>query len=283
MILSYHPCFGADKYLICAGREPDDDDLAAIRSADAVILPQGCYKSLYEMARQNCRHVFPNFDARFKYPGKIGQIQLFRETNTRHPATATYLNLDAFNKDYSAGPLRAELGFPLVFKFDWGGEGGHVYLLKSEEDLDKALKMAKNFEKTGHTGFLMQEYILSGNKVLRVVVVGQTFISYWRIQNNSNNYRSSLARGAVIDTKTDPDLQDAAVVCVKDFCGRVGINLAGFDVLFALESSNKAPLLLEINYYFGRRGLGGSERFYELLGAEIIKWIDSIGLSLPKG
>ena len=117
----------------------------------------------------------------------------------------------------------------------------------------------------------MQEYILSGHKVLRVVVVGQTFISYWRIQNSSKNYRSSLARGAVIDTKTDPGLQDAAVVCVKDFCGRVGINLAGFDVLFALESPSKAPLLLEINYYFGRRGLGGVELTKTLQESAVVR------------
>jgi len=79
MILSYHPCFEADKNLLCAGREPDADDLTAIKSADAVILPQGCYQSLYEMARNNCSHVFPNFDARFKYTGKIGQARFFQE------------------------------------------------------------------------------------------------------------------------------------------------------------------------------------------------------------
>lgn len=283
MILSYHPGFEADKNLICAGREPDDDDLAAIQSADAVILPQGCYKPLYQMARQNCRHVFPDFDARFKYPGKIGQIQLFRRTNTYHPTTETYLNLDAFYTYCRKGPSRPELGFPLVFKFDWGGEGDHVYLLKSEADLDKSLQMAKKFEKAGRTGFLMQEYIPSGNRALRVVVVGQTLISYWRIQKSNTNYRSGLAQGAVVDTKTDPDLQRAAVVCVKDFCGQAGINLAGFDLLFSSESPNKVPLFLEINYYFGRRGLGGSKRFYRLLGAEILKWIDSLGLSLHKG
>jgi ribosomal protein S6--L-glutamate ligase len=175
------------------------------------------------------------------------------------------------------------VGLPLVFKFDWGGEGDHVYLLKSDEDLDKALQMAKKFEKTGRTGFLVQQYVPSDNRALRVVVVGQTFVSYWRIQNSSTDHRACLAQGAVIDTKTDPDLQDAAIVCVKDFCSQAGINLAGFDLLFSSESPNKAPLFLEINYYFGRRGLGGSERFYELLGAEIQKWIDSINLSPHKG
>ena len=115
---------------------------------------------------------------------------------------------------------------------------------------------------------------------MRVVVVGQTFSSYWRIQNSNQNFRSNLARGAFIDTKTDPDLQHAARAAVKNFCGQTGINLAGFDVLFLPKSTSNTPLLLEINYYFGRRGLGGSERFYESLNAEILKWIDSIGLSL---
>ena len=38
MIVSFHPLFEADKNIISAGREPDADDLAAIKAADAVIL-----------------------------------------------------------------------------------------------------------------------------------------------------------------------------------------------------------------------------------------------------
>ena len=64
MILSYHPCFEADRNRLCAGRKPGTDDLAAMQEADAVILPQGCYESLYTMARSNCKHVFPNFDTK---------------------------------------------------------------------------------------------------------------------------------------------------------------------------------------------------------------------------
>ena len=46
MIVSFHPLFEADKNIICAGREPGADDLAAIKAAEAVILPQGCRQSL---------------------------------------------------------------------------------------------------------------------------------------------------------------------------------------------------------------------------------------------
>ena len=79
MILSFHPLFEADQNRLCAGRDPGKEELEAIRRADAVILPQGCRESLYFMARKACPHIFPNYDARFAYPEKIGQVQLFQE------------------------------------------------------------------------------------------------------------------------------------------------------------------------------------------------------------
>jgi ribosomal protein S6--L-glutamate ligase len=279
MILSYHPCFESDKNLLCAGREPGTDDLDAIRTADAVILPQGCYESLYEMARNNCKHVFPNFDARFKYKGKIGQIQLFRKKNAAHPKTETYININAFSLNYGGMPPKPAFDFPFVFKFDWGGEGDHVFLIKSPEDFLTVMQTARKFEKSGQKGFIIQEYIPSKNRSLRVVIVGQTIISYWRIQRNKENFTSNIARGASIDFDTDPELQKEAVKSVKDFCLRTEIDLAGFDILFSSGTTINTPLFLEINYFFGRRGLGGSEKFYEILNREIVKWLDRIGFS----
>ena len=71
---------------------------------------------------------------------------------------------------------------------------------------------------------------------------------------------------------------EKAVRSVKDFCSLTGINLAGFDLLFSTDAKAASPLFLEINYYFGRRGLGGSEMFYDLLETEINQWIESLGL-----
>jgi ribosomal protein S6--L-glutamate ligase len=280
MILSYHPFFEADKNVICAGREPNADDLAAIRAANAVVLPQGCFKSLYAMARQSCANVFPNFDTRFNYAGKIGQARLFAETNAPHPKTAIYHNLDSFYNQRDSFGGQTAWGFPLVFKFDWGGEGDHVFLINSPDALDKVLQTAADFEKGGRSGFLLQSYLPGGNRSVRVVVVGQTFLSYWRIQNSTESFGSSLAQGAVIDADADPDRQQIAVAAVKAFCNQTGINLAGFDILFAPEPRPTEPLFLEINYYFGRRGLGGSENLYKLLNTEILKWLKSLGLSL---
>ncbi|MGW8325053.1 MAG: hypothetical protein ACWGNI_05050, partial [Desulfobacterales bacterium] len=166
MILSYHPCFEADRNRLCAGRKPGSDDLEAILAADAVILPQGCHEPLYTMARNNCKHVFPNFDAKFKYRGKIGQIQLFQKINAAHPRTETHLDMDAFSMYYEGFPERPNFDFPFVFKFDWGGDGDHVYLIQSAEDFLKVLQIAENYENSGQKGFIIQEYIPADNRSL---------------------------------------------------------------------------------------------------------------------
>ena len=80
MILSFHPIIVADENRLCAGRQPDSQDLDAIGNADAVILPQGCSEALYRMARAHCPHIFPNMDIRFDYPGKLGPNPLVSTT-----------------------------------------------------------------------------------------------------------------------------------------------------------------------------------------------------------
>jgi len=263
MILSFHPVFEGDKNIICAGREPDENDLKAIRAADAVVLSQGCGQALHLMVRENCQHVFPNYDTRFGYPGKIGQTRLFEKTDTRHPMTETYSGIHDFHK--------TSLSYPFVFKFDWGGEGKNVFLICSDEEFGAILERAVSFEKTGQSGFLLQEHIPNQNRDLRVVVVGGHIRAYWRVRQDSGNFRSNLSQGAVTDTATDPELREKGIRLVKDFCMKTKISLAGLDLLFSPDSDTL--FFLEINYFFGRRGLGGSEKFYELLNTEIRKWV----------
>lgn len=276
MIVSFHPLFEADRNIICAGREPNAEDLAAINAAKAVILGQGCYQSLYEMARANCSNVFPNYDAKFKYPGKIGQIKLFRKINVCHPSTEIYSDIASFQTQYDHEPNPLPWQYPFVLKLDWGGEGDTVYLVNSTEYLQKILKQTAEFEKSGQTGFLLQEYVPSNNKTLRVVAIGQRLISYWRIQQNTVEFHASLSKGAVIDSMAQPELQQKAVAVVKEICQETGINLAGFDVIFSSEHDDPEPMLLEINYFFGRKGLGGSEAYYKILHEEIQAWLDGI-------
>jgi ribosomal protein S6--L-glutamate ligase len=278
MIVSFHPLYEADKNITCAGREPNAEDLAAIKAARAVVLPQGCFQSLYKMARANCRRVFPNYDARFRYPDKVGQIKLFREFKIAHPASEIFLNVDSFHDNFQKRTSKISLKYPFVFKLDWGGEGETVFLIKSEDDFSSILEKTAGFEKSGQSGFLLQEYIASGNRTLRVVVIGQRVISYWRVQKNDGDFYSNLGQGAVIDAESDPEQQHKAVALVKQMCHKTGINLAGFDVIFLSENDDPDPMLLEINYFFGRKGLGGSEAYYCVLLEEIQAWIAGLNL-----
>jgi ribosomal protein S6--L-glutamate ligase len=271
MVVSFHPLFKADLNLICAGREPGHEDLSAIRQAQAVILPQGCRHRLYQMARENCRHVFPNYDARFRYPGKIGQVRLFRETNAAHPPTEIFENTAEFQRQYPNG---RHPPFPVVLKFDWGGEGDTVFLVQSPTDLEGLLAYARRCEATGQSGFLLQQFISSGNRSLRVTLIGEYKLSYWRTHAEKKIFHASLSKGAKVDLTSDPALRQKAEEWAAQFCRRAGINLAGLDVLFAEEDPRQQPLLLEINYFFGRVGLGGSEAFYRILRREIRKWLN---------
>jgi ribosomal protein S6--L-glutamate ligase len=63
---------------------------------------------------------------------------------------------------------------------------------------------------------------------------------------------------------------------------QTGLQLAGFDFIFDQRDLGRGlirPLMLEINFFFGRTGLGGSEAYYRILEAEIDTWLAAIGLS----
>jgi ribosomal protein S6--L-glutamate ligase len=281
MILSFHPMFVGNENILCAGRDPGPEELATIKSADAVVLPQGCPFPLYDMARQHCANVFPNYDARFRYPGKTGQAELFKARNVPHPASMVFQNTRDFYDRYDNAKKRP-FEFPFVFKFSWGGEGDTVFLIDSPQAFLAVLQKAVDFEQPDAQGFLIQKYITTDHKSLRVAVIGKKIVSYWRIQNSNKNFYTSVSKGAEIDAESDPHLQNKAKTSIKDFCRRTGINLAGFDLLFSKEDIAHTPQFLEINYYFGREGLGGSFVFYQMLEAEIIGWLKDIGLSLTK-
>ena len=281
MILSFHPCYEADTNIICAGRDPNANDLSAIRAADAVILPQGCREALYRMARNNCPHVFPNYDARFAYPGKTGQARLFQQLDVPHPRTWVFDDTTHFQ---DRGSMVTEANFPLVLKLDWGGEGDTVFLLQSRDHLAHALAAAADFERTGQRGFVVQRFVPHAHRSLRVVVIGRKLRAYWRVQDTSV-FGTSLAKGAYLDADSDPELRREALKTAHGFCQRSRINLAGFDFIFEEPGPSQQvplPLFLEINFFFGRTGLGGSERFYTLLREAIGGWLDSLGLSVKR-
>jgi ribosomal protein S6--L-glutamate ligase len=280
MVLSFHPNIVADKNILCAGRLPNDEDLAAISQAQAVILPQGCSEALYRMSRDHCPNVFPNYDARFDFPGKIGQARLFQKLEAPFPLTYSFDTVSDYNEDLGDSSGTGPLALPCVFKPDWGGEGEGVLYVQTPEDLAQVLRKAQINEQSGQKGFLLQAYIPSGDRSLRVVVIGDEFFSYWRVQEDPSKFVTSLKAGGVIDHDAYADLQETGRAAVKRFCEQTKINLAGFDLLFPEDDQGTGPLFLEINYFFGRQGLGGSFQYYDLFEKGVASWLSGLGLSL---
>jgi len=277
MILSFHPIITTDKNIICAGRDPGNAELDAIRQADAIILPQGCRQTLFEMAVAHCPHVFPDYRTKFRFPDKIGQAGLFAQFDLPCPRTETFTSLDDFF--HKTGHSNQVLNFdtPFVFKFNWGGEGDTVIRIDSLSEFDNIINKTASCERTGQYGFLIQEFIQTDNRSLRVAVIGQKRISYWRTQPDPDQFGTALAKGAKIDSDSDQDVQHIGIKMVDRLCAKTGINLAGIDLIFPQTSSIIDPLFLEINYFFGRTGIGGSKRFYVLLEKEVRIWLKNLG------
>ncbi|MFH1076877.1 MAG: glutathione synthase, partial [Pseudomonadota bacterium] len=170
--------------------------------------------------------------------------------------------------------------FPFVFKLNVGGEGESVFLIKNEGDLKRSLKRAAEAEKIGIQGLLFQEYIPHDGKCLRITVIGDQFLCYWRIQKKTDVFYVNMQHGAQIEHDLGSAYAQKATSLLKDFCLSTGINMAGFDCLF--RKDDPMPLFLEINYFFGRQGLGGSFKFYELFEKAVERWLVNIGLSIKE-
>jgi ribosomal protein S6--L-glutamate ligase len=176
--------------------------------------------------------------------------------------------VESFVGEHPEMMKRPELpDYPYVIKAAIGGEGQSVWLVRDAARRDQILSLLKQRELAGSPGFVVQEYLPDLTRDLRVVVIGNKIVSYWR---NGKKFLNNLAQGGEIDFDSDLDLQGIGKEAVRRLSNKTGINLAGFDLIFPNEAEK--PLFLEINYTFGRTGLGGSESFYQMLKQAVEEW-----------
>jgi ribosomal protein S6--L-glutamate ligase len=245
-----------------------------IRVAEVILLPQTCSLALYKACATSKAHVFPDYELRFRYPGKVGQSRLFEKAKIPHPATRRWPSVRNF-RDH----LNLEKGrpheMPFFIKADKSHEGEGVFLASDEQSLEAALV---RLEKIGPERFLSQGRIPCQGNVLRAAVLHKRIITYWKRSDLSQGGISTVSHGARVDKKWKPVLQEKAKAQARWICEKTGINLAAFDFVFDMEHVGSQPFILEINYYFGRKGLGGSLRYYRLLLEAIREWLKEKGL-----
>ncbi len=232
--------------------------------ADLTVVPQRIKAHQYRFCQKHCVLLFPDYRYRFGFEGKYGNIELFRLFNAPHPSTELYPSVSAFIRRHIKGK-EPYFPFPFVIKSDTGGGGWGIFLARDKKGLQEVLTTLSDARRHPRRRFIAQAFVPHGGRDLRVVVIGKSFYPYWRCQPDPEEFRNNVGRGAFIDYDLDPDLRDEGVRCVRTFCENTGLNLAAFDLMFDRSRPDSAPLLSEINFMFGRKGLGGSNRFFACL------------------
>ena len=273
MILSFHPCIDADLNAIVAGRPPGSEEESMVKRADAIILPQGVRQDLYDLCRKYATRVFPNYDLRFQRPGKIGDISLFRTAAVPHPKTFLFQNVADYHSHFPAEEYRFPFPFPFVIKGNYGGEGRMVCRIRCAKEMQAIIDQLGAMETSGTRGFIIQQWIDHGGRDVRVVVLHDRLISYWRVQRDPRQFLTNLSAGGTIDLHSDDHLLEKAEEIVHHFCKQTSINLAGIDLMFDKDDESEKPLFLEINYWFGRRFFGSSEAYYAELKTAVKRWL----------
>ena len=270
-VLSMHPIIEGDTFYWDRGIW-DKNLFNNIKNASAIILPQTVEREMYWLCTELCPQVFPNYDLRFQWEGKMGDTFAFWAYGLKHPHTLVFPRVETLrgehhNMEHTVPELPS---YPFVMKGAHAGEGKQVWLINNKEELETKLQVLLRYELHGSSGFVIQEYLASLEKDLRVVVIGNQVFSYWR---KAQAFLHNVAQGGEIDAASDPELQEVGREKVKQFCRRSGINLAAFDLVF--PGGEVEPFFLEINYTFGRTGLGGSEKFYTLVRHEVDVWLNT--------
>jgi ribosomal protein S6--L-glutamate ligase len=276
MILSFHPCFDADFNVVLGSRRLNGEDFDLIEQAEAVIMPQGRPQDIYEVCSRADLRLFPNYDVRFRYPGKIGQSLLFEDLGLSHPETLRWSTVEEFKEAYPGNEVFPH-ALPFLIKDDKSHEAEGVFFVEDGSALSMALKFLAQRGRSGLPGFVSQAYIPSEGNVLRAVIIGKKIITYWKRPKESGQIITTISRGALVDREWRPDLQEKGNAAARVLAGKTGIDLAAVDFIFAVAETEPEALFLEINYYFGRRGLGGSENYYQLLYEAVRAWLGEEG------
>ncbi len=168
---------------------------------------------------------------------KLRTLQLCSESGIPTPRSM------GINSSSKIGSLIDRIGgFPIVVKLVHGSGGSAVALLS---DRASAVSTIQTILKSKNS-VLIQEYIKSGGKDYRAIVVGnQVVASYQRSSTSRNEFRANLQLGGlgVPVLLSEADIK----LCIAN-AKAIGLSVAGID--FIKDSSGKS-YLIEINSNFG--------------------------------
>ncbi|MDR3567996.1 MAG: hypothetical protein P4L43_08220 [Syntrophobacteraceae bacterium] len=242
-----------------AGLE-DPGTIELLRKAAGVLLPAHVSPWRYQSITRHATNWFPRLDVQFHSRGKTKQAYLFKKLGVRHPETLVFDSPEHLHDFLNANG--SPWGYPFVLKGDMGGGGETVFPVYEPTQIAGRLrKLPKN------DPLLIQKWVRHGGKDLRVVIYGDHAVSYFRV--GGGRFYNNVCRGGELDHEGWPELQQKGVAAVLAFSGLAGIDIAGFDLMFPDEG---APVFIEVNFHFGRKGLGGRKPHQAYILQAIESW-----------
>jgi len=242
----------------------DPGTIDLLRKATGVLLPSHVSPWTYRSIIQHTKNWFPRLEARFNFQGKTRQVHLFHAMGVRHPDSLVFetpLRLQAYLNEHGS-----PWGYPMVLKGDLGGGGETVFPIYGREDVPGYLLNLPEDKP-----LLIQKWVDHGGKDLRVVIYGDQAVSYFRV--GGGQFYNNICRGGRLDHGGWPELQQKGVSAVCAFCRHAGIDIAGFDLMFPDEGE---PVFVEVNFHFGRKGLGGLKEHQKHELRAIWSWRDHL-------
>ena len=258
--VSFNPEIGMEENIPLFAGLGDPAVRRLIANAAGIVLPGYVSPWRYHGITRYAKDWFPKLDARFTYPGKSSQILLFRKLGARHPDTLLFKNPSHMLSHFRL--WGSPWGYPLVLKGDTGGGGSGVFPIHRVSDVEEQIRKLPHAEPV-----LLQRWVDHGGRDLRVVVYGNRTVSYFRIGDGS--FYNNVCRGGRLDYESSPEQREKGSLAVLELCRKAGIDIAGFDLMFP---DNGDPVFVEINFHFGRKGLGGTRGHREHVLRAVNDW-----------
>lgn len=242
----------------------DEAALSLLHNARGVLMPKYFSPPRYRYVASLARAHFPRLATRYAYRGKADQIRLFRRLGIPHPQSFIYTSPQEALQAGSSGSL--PLAYPFVLKGDRGGGGSAVFPVVNRAALEDGLGRLPPGEPV-----LLQEWVENPGRDLRVVLMGPLIRSYFRLGEGS--FYNNVSKGARIDGGLLPQQQRQGREMARQIACAASIDLAAFDIMFPLQGP---AVVIEINFLFGTKGLGGSRGCSGLFRQAVQKWMESL-------
>ncbi|NDI33569.1 ATP-grasp domain-containing protein [Chengkuizengella sediminis] len=208
-------------------------DIEKIKEADMLLFPE--YWQVNSLVYGLKKKIFPSINS---YHLGHNKIEMTRVLKTVCPGQIPYTEILS-NTDENRRYIMETFPLPFVAKEIKNSMGQGVFLIQNEKEF-------QNYAEKVDVLYI-QEYI-PNDRDLRICVIGNEVVTaYWRVEE-TGGFHHNVAQGGKVSYD---NISDETLRLVLDVSQKLGINHAGFDVIF----DNEKPYILEFNILFGNQGV----------------------------